>query len=110
MTLPVPPVAVNFWLYATPQVSAGRELGLRERAGLMTSEQLSVALLPALSVVITLNGNVPLAVGVPLKVPLLGVKGQAAGKAAALVSVTLPVPPAGRERLAVRHTDLAGRR
>jgi hypothetical protein len=93
VTLPVPPLAVNFWLYATPTVLDGSEVGPRDRAGLMVRESLCVAVAPTLSVAVTLTVNEPLAVGVPLKVPVLVAKLRPAGRAPLSLYVTPPVPP-----------------
>ena len=67
----VPPVAANVWLYATPTVPPGSDVVRTDGPAITVMESgCAGEVFPRLSLTVTLNEEVPVALGVPLITPL----------------------------------------
>jgi hypothetical protein len=70
VTVPIPPVWENCWLYAVPAVPFERVEGLTVMVGhVMVRVTLTLPAQPPLGVAVTVIGKLPVWVGVPLRSP-----------------------------------------
>jgi len=89
----VPPLSANVWLYATPDVVAGKDVVVTAGGGLMVNAKVLVAKAETLSVTRKVKLTGPVAVGVPLSMPALVMVSHEGRVDPLSAKVSEPVPP-----------------
>jgi len=90
----VPPLSAKVWLYATPDVVAGKDVVVTAGGGLMVNAKVFVKDAETLSVTRKVKLTVPVAVGVPLSMPALVMVSHEGRVDPLSAKVSEPVPPA----------------
>jgi hypothetical protein len=89
----VPPLSANVWLYAIPDVVAGKDVVVTEGGALMVKANVFVAEAEVVSVTRKVKLTGPVAVGVPLSTPALEMVSHEGKVDPLSAKVSAPVPP-----------------